>query len=133
MRDRGIVFHQSFHAKVLFHSRLPAAMQYELGSNPAASNMWGVFKDNDASADVRERVAPGFGFWSINPGSHTAASPIRFTKYGASGVFGARPQNQGTRACPIKKSLFEVVFITLFYLFVIIFVVCLFDGSLSPF
>ena len=89
-------------------------MQYELGSNPAASNMWGVFKDNDASADVRERVAPGFGFWSINPGSHTAASPIRFTKYGASGVFGARPQNQGTRACPIKKSLFEVVFITLF-------------------
>ena len=83
-------------------------MQFELGSSPASSHMWGVFKDNDASADVRERCAPGFGFWSINPGSHTCASPIRFTKYKANSAFGARTQNQGTRACPIKKSVFEV-------------------------
>ena len=83
-------------------------MQYELGSNPAFSPMWAIFKDNDGAADVRERVAPGFGFWSVNPGSHTCASPIRFTKYKVNTPFGARAKNQGTRVCPIKKSVFEV-------------------------
>ena len=123
-----------WHAKSEFHSRLPADMQFELGSSPASSNMWGIYKDNDAAADVRERVAPGFGFWSANPGSHTCASPIRFTKYKQHSVFGARVENQGTRACPIKKSLFEVL--SLFYVLLPInrcnFIVCQRYGYLSP-
>ena len=99
--------HQLWHAKEVFHSRLPAFMQLELGSTPAASHLWSVFKNNDAFDDVREKVCQGFGFWSINGGSHTCVSPLRFTRFKAPGQTTPGSRNT-TTDCPIKMSLFQV-------------------------
>ena len=82
-------------------------MQLELGSTPAASPLWTIYKNNDAANDVREKVSQGFGFWSINGGSHTCVSPLRFTRYKAPGQ--ATPGSRNTTTdCPIRLSLFQV-------------------------
>ena len=92
-------------------------MQLELGSTPAASPLWAIFKNNDAADDVREKVSPGFGFWSINGGSHTCVSPLRFTRYKAPGRTTPGSRNT-TTDCPIRLSLFQVFFLSLLALWI---------------